>query len=155
MDHLQLRLKIAKSHLSLPEAAPPPPSLLSGFELPALPLTHPGSQVAFQEPMPLEPPVIFSVGLVKRRRQIQIRGYEIDFGIFLFSFSASLRNSWHSPYFSQHRISQASNKDVILIEWLSPGAQTSCMYFQYLAEIVLLKVTDYFLTEKKNLVNLL
>lgn len=69
-----------------------PSTFLGGFELPALPLTHPGSQVTFQEPKPLEPPVIFSLGLVKKRRQIQVRGYEIDFGIFLsiFSFSQEL-----------------------------------------------------------------
>lgn len=60
-----------------------PSAFLGGFELPALPLTQPGSQVTFQEPRPLEPPAVFSLGLVKRRRQIQVRGYEMDFGIFL------------------------------------------------------------------------
>lgn len=69
---------------------------LDGFELPALPLTHPGSQVTIQERVPLEPSVIFSLGLVKRRRKIQTRGYEINFGIFLSYFSASLKNSGRS-----------------------------------------------------------
>lgn len=46
--------------------------------LPVLPLTHPGSQVTFQECMPLEPPAIFRWELVKRRRRpMQIKGYEI------------------------------------------------------------------------------
>lgn len=79
------RLKIAKSHLSLPVAAPPS-TFLGGFELPALPMTYPGSQVTLQKPMPLEPPVIFSPGLVKKNRQIQIKAYEIDFDILLSSF---------------------------------------------------------------------
>jgi hypothetical protein len=50
--------------------------------------------------MAFEPPVNFSSGLVKKRRQIQIiRGCGIDFGAFLLSFSVSQK---HLAFFHSH-----------------------------------------------------